>query len=341
MAYDVFLVSAKEDSDVAKLIVRRLRALKFKVWFDQKYEDETFDAKEAKAAIDSQTMLVLWSANAIKSDWVRAAASVGHSRAGTLLQVGLDRTVPYEPFKADKRQLIEGMTSRKTPEGFYVVVEELGRRDGRTDLRTWLNFGAKDDDKRAAWLTSHPTDPLAREEKKKQDRASGIAPLKAGKAAAGAAAGVSASARGPITTGAFDTSNDDDDTIEPDDDNVRRIGTYGKGAATLTPAAGYAPSLRSAPMPPSALTSARPAAQAANYADDGVGVGNGTMLGVLAALGLMLFFGWFFRAEPMPGQAVGSVPAIANSKFAMCPEGQLPRSYFDTLEPGPIIDDTK
>src|SRR3990167_697842 len=80
MSYDIFLVSALEDRDTAKLVARRLRSLKFRVWFDQKQEDEIFDAKDARDAMNSQAMLVLWSAYAVKSDWVRAAAAVGHSR---------------------------------------------------------------------------------------------------------------------------------------------------------------------------------------------------------------------------------------------------------------------
>ena len=136
MAYDVFLVSAIEDRDMAKLVARRLRSLKFKVWFDQKQVDNTFDAKDARNAGNSKHMLVMWSEHAVKSDWVRAAASVGHSRPGMLAQVSVDKTIPYEPFKSDKRFSIEGMTSRKTPEGFYKLIEELGQRDGRSDLQT-------------------------------------------------------------------------------------------------------------------------------------------------------------------------------------------------------------
>ena len=192
MAYDVFLVSALEDRDMAKLVTRRLRALKFKVWLDQKQTDDTFDAKDARDAMNSQSMLVLWSENAVKSDWVRAAASIGHSRAGMLVQTGLDKTIPYEPFKLDKRYKLEGMTSRKLPEDFYKVVEELGRRDGRTDLRQWMDFGTKDDDARAKWLADHPTDPLAIAEKKKRERKLGIKPAPAA-AAVGAAALAAAS----------------------------------------------------------------------------------------------------------------------------------------------------
>ncbi|MFN3609795.1 MAG: hypothetical protein ACK4Y9_12085 [Hyphomonas sp.] len=198
MSYDVFLVSAVADRDIAKLVVRRLRSLKFRVAFNQNQVDETFDPKDARDATNSQSVLVLWSENAVKSDWVRAAASVGNSRPGTLIQAAIDKTIPYEPFRQEKRYSIEGMTSRKTPEGFFQLIEELGRRDGRSDLRAWLNFGAKDDDKRADWIAVHPHDPIAEDARKKREKDLGIKPAPA-RDAIGAAALAAASLRTPGT----------------------------------------------------------------------------------------------------------------------------------------------
>ena len=51
MAYDVFVVSAIQDRDMANLVVRRLRALKFKCWFDKKQIDNTFDQKDARCLL--------------------------------------------------------------------------------------------------------------------------------------------------------------------------------------------------------------------------------------------------------------------------------------------------
>ena len=195
MSYDVFLVSALEDRDTAKLVARRLRTLKFKVWLDQKQEDETFDAKDARDAMNSQSMLVLWSASAVKSDWVRAAAAVGNSRSGTLIEAALDKTIPYEPFRTHKRFALDSMTSRKTPPAFADLIDELGRRQGRSDLREWNSFGAQDEDKRLDWLAAHPNDPLALDAKKKREKDLGIKPAPA-REAIGAAALAAASLRG-------------------------------------------------------------------------------------------------------------------------------------------------
>lgn len=203
MSYDVFLVSAVADRDIAKLVARRLRSLKFKVAFNQNQTDETFDPKDARDATNSSSVLVLWSENAVKSHWVRAAASVGNSREGVLVQAAIDKTIPYEPFRQDKRFSIEGMTSRKTPEGFLQLVEELGRRDGRTGLREWLGFGAKDEEQRAEWIAAHPNDPIAEDARKKREKDLGLKPAPAreaiGAAALAAASLKTNSTKTPVT----------------------------------------------------------------------------------------------------------------------------------------------
>ncbi len=196
MAYDVFLVYAPEDMDMANLVARRLRALKFKVRFNKKGEDSTFDDKDARDALKSQSMLAIWSENAVKSDWVRAAVSIGHSRPGMLIQTVLDETIPYEPFRLDRRNELAGFTSRTNVEGWYQTVIELGRRDGRVDLREWIDIPSKDENGKSAWLEAHPTDPLALHAKMLRDRKLGIKP-----APAAAAAGAAALAASAIDTG--------------------------------------------------------------------------------------------------------------------------------------------
>jgi len=220
MAYDVFVAYAPEDRDMAALVTRRLRALKFKVRFNKRGEDPTFDDKDARDALKSQSMLVLWSENALKSDWVRAAASIGHSRPGTLVQTGLDEAIPYEPFHLDRRYVLAGFTSRTTVEGWYQTVEELGRRDGRRDLRAWIDIPTGDEDAKSAWLEAHPTDPLALHAKALRDKKLGIVPVAAPAAASASAAALAASAIGsgsasthspaPASTAAAGTWEDED-----------------------------------------------------------------------------------------------------------------------------------
>ncbi|MEZ5998133.1 MAG: toll/interleukin-1 receptor domain-containing protein [Hyphomonas sp.] len=304
MAYDVFLVSALEDRDMAKLVARRLRSLKFKVWFDQKQTDETFDAKDARNAMNSQTILVLWSENAVKSDWVRAAASVGHSRADTLVQVGLDKTIPYEPFRHDKRFAMGGMTSRKTPEGFYQMVEEVGHRNGRKDLREWMGYGSKEDDERDAWLAAHPDDPLAIEAKKKREKDLGIKPEPAAAAAGAAtlaAAAIKSNGNGLPRNGMT---------------NVPGRTTNGARAGTV--------------VVPEALP-------------EDMGVGRVTLAVIGAAIAGILLFSMMKGRDPLPTQLRSELPAVGNAynMSTACPAGTVPRSLLEVLEPGPIINDTE
>ena len=164
--YDVFMVNALADGEKADLIARRLRALKFKVRYNKKREHTTPTPKDYKDADASQTVLVLWSKAACDttksdSDWVHAIAHHARSRDGTLLQVGLDKTVPDEPFAEDKRYALSGMGPRKLVTGYYELIDELGRRDGRKDLRDWIDLKSTDKAGKEAWQNAHPTDPLS------------------------------------------------------------------------------------------------------------------------------------------------------------------------------------
>lgn len=186
-SFDVFLAYAPADQETAALVARRLRALKFKVRFNKRGEAPAFDDKDARDALRSQSMLVLWSADAVKSDWVRAAASVGQTRVGMLVEAALDKAVPQEPFRSHKRFDLSGFTARKNVEGWYQTVEELGRRDGRKHLREWIDIPAKDEESKTEWLAAHPTDPLALHAEMLREKKRGSKPARSS-AAAGAAA---------------------------------------------------------------------------------------------------------------------------------------------------------
>ena len=309
MAYDVFLVTVPEDFDMAKLIARRLRSLKFTIRFNQKQtEDDTFDAKDARDAGKSDSMLILWSENAVKNDWVRAAAAVGNSRDGMLVHAATDKTIPYEPYRKSPRFPIEGMTSRKMPEGFYKLVEELAQRTGRTDLREWMGFGSKDDEAREAWLEAHPDDPLAIDARKKREKALGIKPEPAAEAA------------GAATLAAA--------TIKSANGNGAR---NGGSAAIARPA-----------VPARTTTVVEP------DTDPVVGNWTLAFVGGAIALILALSI-WQrsdpLPAEQSTLSAVGNAYTVVTA----CPAGTVPRSMLEYIEAapadigmghGPIIDDT-
>lgn len=164
--YDVFLVNVLADREKAELIVRRLRALKFKVRYDKKRAHTTPTPRDYRDLDNSQSALVLWSKESCDtdksdSDWLHAMAHHARSKDGVLLQAGLDKAVPDEPFQDDKRYSLSGMGPRKLVNGYYDLIDELGRRDGRKDLREWLALKAGDKAGKDAWKAAHPTDPLS------------------------------------------------------------------------------------------------------------------------------------------------------------------------------------
>jgi hypothetical protein len=314
MAYDVFLVTVPEDFDMAKLVARRLRSLKFTVRFNQKQtEDDIFDAKDARDAGKSGNMLVLWSENSVKNDWVRAAAAVGNSRDGMLVHAGIDKTIPYEPYRKAKRFALEGFTSRKMPEGFYKLVEELAERTGRSDLRAWMKLGSKDDEGREAWLEAHADDPLAVAERQKREKALGIKPEPAKEAAEAASKAAT--------------------TIRNGNGQQAARSTTGVSAAVARASAGA----RTAPT-----TVVQP--------DEDPVYGNWTIAAIGAAIAAIFLFSLVVRSQPVE-RVDARMPAIGNAQpvVAACPAGTVPREMVEFIEQGPvdigmghgpIIDDT-
>ena len=349
MAYDVFVVSALEDRDMANLVVRRLRALKFKCWFDKKQTDTTFDQKDARNALNSQSMLVLWSENAVTSDWVRAAASVGNSRPGMLVETALDDVIPYEPFSINKRYSLAGMTTRTTVEGFYEVVEELGRRDGRKDLRDWLMLGKNDEGEKLKWLENHPSDPLAIAEMKKREKELGAKPAPA-KEAAGAAALAAATMKSSATESDAASAPATADKGERAPaasaaaagvasargaDDVIGSG-YGEGVGKVpgTPGAPYKPGRKGpagvyTPSPEPVDTSS-----GASTASESLGIGRYMVPGILAAIALMFLFGWMVRTTPAQSMQIsgnGISLAAGVDIAASCPAGYISSSSLAPL----------
>src|ERR1051326_7926288 len=94
----VFISYARADEDLAAEIADGIREAGYEVW-----RDDELPAHRAYAEIieerlkGAEAVVVLWSAEAAKSQWVRAEADSARS-AGTLIQATLDGTVPPMPF---------------------------------------------------------------------------------------------------------------------------------------------------------------------------------------------------------------------------------------------------
>ena len=95
---EVFVSYARQDEATARRVAKALQAAGYDVWWDSQLpahraysEVIERNLKEAKAAV------VLWSASAAQSQWVRAEADLARSE-GKLIQARLDDTIPPLPF---------------------------------------------------------------------------------------------------------------------------------------------------------------------------------------------------------------------------------------------------
>jgi adenylate cyclase len=95
---DVFISYARSSEEQAKLVETRLRDAGYAVWRDAELPAHRSYADVIQERLNSaKAVVVLWSAEAAKSQWVRAEADTARE-LGTLVQARLDATVPPIPF---------------------------------------------------------------------------------------------------------------------------------------------------------------------------------------------------------------------------------------------------
>jgi adenylate cyclase len=95
---EVFISYARPDEERAELVATGLRAAGYEVWRDDElpahrpYADVIEERLRGAAAV-----VVLWSVEAARSQWVRAEADAARE-LGTLVQARVDATIPPMPF---------------------------------------------------------------------------------------------------------------------------------------------------------------------------------------------------------------------------------------------------
>ncbi len=95
---DVFISYARPDESHAERVAETLRAAGFHVWRDDELPANRPYAEVIEERLTSAScVIVLWSAEAARSQWVRAEADIARA-AGTLVQATLDGTIPPLPF---------------------------------------------------------------------------------------------------------------------------------------------------------------------------------------------------------------------------------------------------
>src|SRR5829696_8598375 len=94
----VFVSYARPDEPIAEHVAAALRSEGYRVWRDDELPAHRAYSDVIEERLRSaDAVVVLWSAEAAKSQWVRAEADAARE-AGTLVQVSLDGSIPPMPF---------------------------------------------------------------------------------------------------------------------------------------------------------------------------------------------------------------------------------------------------
>jgi hypothetical protein len=144
-----------------------LRGLGFSVWFDASLSaGDSFSDEIDREVRSARIVLVCWSPEATRSQWVKAEAQIGFSK-GNLISTyiaGPDGFEPPVPFNAHHLEDLRAWVSRpNSRDGAWLsVLRSLGRLAQRSDLFEWGSLQTDSSlDSIVDWVTKHgATSPL-------------------------------------------------------------------------------------------------------------------------------------------------------------------------------------
>jgi adenylate cyclase len=121
----VFISYARSDEPLSSLISDGLREGGFEVWRDDELPAHRAYAEVIEERVRSAgAVVVLWSAEAAKSQWVRAEADTARA-AQTLIQVTLDGTIPPMPFNQIQCADLKQWDGQRTSPGWRKLVASV------------------------------------------------------------------------------------------------------------------------------------------------------------------------------------------------------------------------
>jgi adenylate cyclase len=126
----VFISYARSDEPLACLIADNLREDGFEVWRDDELPAHRGYAEVIEERVHgAKAVVVLWSAEAAKSQWVRAEADTART-AQTLIQASLDGSVPPMPFNQIQCADLKNWDGQRTSPGWRKLVASVGELAG-------------------------------------------------------------------------------------------------------------------------------------------------------------------------------------------------------------------
>ena len=127
---DIFISYARPNEPQARLAGDALRALGYGVWRDDELPAHRAYSEVIEERIKAaKAVLVLWSNDATRSQWVRAEADAARE-AGTLVQVSLDGVLPPMPFNQIQCADLQGWNGEASMPGWQKAVSSIASLAG-------------------------------------------------------------------------------------------------------------------------------------------------------------------------------------------------------------------
>jgi hypothetical protein len=128
MTHDVFISYAKGDRSRAAELASLLETKGWSVWWDRDIPPgRTFDDVIEEALTNARSVVVLWSAESVKSRWVRAEASAAAERGALVPALIEPTTIPLEFRRLEAADLTNWQADRDNPE-LQQLIETLDVR---------------------------------------------------------------------------------------------------------------------------------------------------------------------------------------------------------------------
>jgi adenylate cyclase len=126
----IFVSYARTDEPLAERIAAELKGAGYEVWRDDELPAHRAYAEVIEERIKgAKAVVVLWSAEACKSQWVRAEADTARS-ANTLIQVTLDGTIPPMPFNQIQCADLSGWDGQDSAPGWRKLMNSISELAG-------------------------------------------------------------------------------------------------------------------------------------------------------------------------------------------------------------------
>jgi adenylate cyclase len=133
---DVFISYARLSEAQADAVANALRAEGFSVWRDDELPaHRTYGEVIEERLAAARAVVVLWSAEAVKSHWVRAEADTARA-AGTLVQASVDRSVPPMPFNQIQCADLDGWSGDIALPGWRKLRDSVAALAGQSRIES-------------------------------------------------------------------------------------------------------------------------------------------------------------------------------------------------------------